>query len=731
MGKITVLTMAALISSALSPAASLDVPQNFPRFEVPGHEDSMAALRHMFYQHYLEAGPKATLWDEWLASPSLWPAYTREGSVPMRDQWHAALSNRHIDQEGYVATHQHRSIAHQTGWPFPHWSQGRKGFGYHFSFRDTSGPPWRSTHLASPEAWETDGAKSFGVSDQGWELSLTTASATLTTPADAKPFLPYESPFVQLRWRSPGLEKAQPFLEWETRESAGFAPDRRMYFDPPDPGRDNMTYSMLPLFEHPAWKGEITRLRLNFGNEEPVTSVTVQALFSQYDTRHNVNNQSYLAGCTDYFWWSRDLNFLRDNLNRMRTALQFIILDGQTQKEKVVLTGWVGHEGRSGLRRRDDGTIEILTGTGVGNNYWDLLPFGHKDAYATLRFYSTLLRMAQLEEEVASHPQWNLPRSVVRHDPEYLRRHAAEVKQRGNELFWNDETGRFAAGIDADGHKPDFGFTFVNLEAIYYGFATDAHARTILEWLTGQREVEGDTSKGDDIYAWRFGPRATTRRNLDYYGWYWHNPGSIPFGGQVQDGGAVLGFSYHDLMARLKYLGPNDAWNRLQQILTWYQEVLKAGGYRKYYDGSRPGDLQGGGTPGGLGMDEEFYESVLVPQVLLEGFLGFRPTGSGFRIHPRLPASWPELTITRIHLHRHVLNVRATTALIEITREGLPPGAEPSRIDLEEGSWDAEWSESPAKQEGLTRISPTTWDVSWRAGSVLRLIRTDLPLHSQ
>ena len=33
--------------------------------------------------------------------------------------------------------------------------------------------------------------------------------------------------------------------------------------------------------------------------------------------------------------------------------------------------------------------------------------------------------------------------------------------------------------------------------------------------------VEGDTSTGPDIYHWRFGPRATTRRNLDYYFWGW------------------------------------------------------------------------------------------------------------------------------------------------------------------------------------------------------------------
>ena len=47
------------------------------------------------------------------------------------------------------------------------------------------------------------------------------------------------------------------------------------------------------------------------------------------------------------------------------------------------------------------------------------------------------------------------------------------------------------------------------------------------------------------------------------YFWGWSNPESVPWGNQVQDGGAVLGFSYHDLMARLKTAGPDDAWQRL------------------------------------------------------------------------------------------------------------------------------------------------------------------------
>ena len=67
------------------------------------------------------------------------------------------------------------------------------------------------------------------------------------------------------------------------------------------------------------------------------------------------------------------------------------------------------------------------------------------------------------------------------------------------------------------------------------------------------------------------------------------------------------------------------------------------------------GTMQGGNVAGGLGVDLEFFESILVPNVMLYGFLGLQPTPTGCRIEPRLPKAWPSLTITRIHLQGAVL----------------------------------------------------------------------------
>ena len=666
----------------------MSIPADFPHFSVPGHESDMQTLRELFWLHYPGAGPKATLWDEWLSMPAMWPAVTTDGTADrFRRQWADVLSSRIIDPEGYVATHQHASIAHQHGWPFPFWNQGQGGYGWHFSFENTVGPGWRQGHLNTTEGWVLDGAEDKGIGESGWELELVSAGASVSTPEPEQAIDTFQSPFIQLRWKASGLGAARPCLEWATKDAPEFGSERRFYFEVV--ASDSVVYTMIPVYKHPKWTGEITRLKLSFGNAESGAKVTIQALFTQYDTRHNINSQNFIRGCAEHFLWTGDLDFLRSNINRMRLALRYLMTEHEALKRKVVYTPWVGHDGRTGLKLDPDGKKTILSGHGIGNNYWDLLPFGNLDCYATIHYYDALLDMAEIEREIAAHPEWNMPLGVFAFDPPELEHHAAEVKTEGNKLFWNEKTGRFFACIDADGQGHDYGFTFLNLEATYYDFATPEHAKSIMSWIRGDRMVEGDTATGDEIYHWRFAPRATTKRNIEWYYWAWSAPESIPWGGQIQDGGAVLGFSYHDLMARLASRGPDDAWKRLQGILEWFREVQAAGGYRKYYDGSREGTLQGSGTAGGLGLDSEFFESVLVPQVVVNGFLGFAPTADGFKTNPNLPSDWPELTVNRIRVRELVLSVKATRDTIEISRTG--EAQDPWFVHLPAGEWAVEY----------------------------------------
>ena len=655
--------------------------ENFPAFAVPGQEKAMTALNALHRLHYPPlwldyphrdpAAGLCTLWDEWLTGPCLWADTSGllvcDHQVTISDRLKNSFLNKIIDAEGYVATHQHEGIGHLLGWPFPYWVRSQGVIGAHFSQKGTVSAvlPRGAPLTTEVKDWLITNGQSGALTPDGWLIKFTAPQATLTPPLPLGPIDPRRSPFIQIRWASQDFDGAGAFLEWEIAGQPGFRPEQRMSIPAAAAHDGAMSYHMIPLYQNPLWQGAITAVRINFGNQRPTGAVTLQAIFSHYDTRHNINNFDFIRGAIDTFLWTGDVAFLRTSMPRLRQALRFAQTEFKTLENNCVLTPWVGHEGTSGLQLDAVGAKTILNGTGIGNNYWDLLPFGYRDSYATIRYYDTLLRLASLEREIKNHPAWDIPLDKNAFDPAALENHAAQVKAHGNQLFWSDVTGRFVAGPDRNGQRHDYGFTFLNTDAIHYGFATDEHARSIMAWLDGKRLIPTDTSQGADIYHFRFGPRSTTKRNIEYYFWGWSNPEKISFGNQVQDGGAVFGWSYMDLSARLKVNGPDDAWARLKAIAEWFAEVEAAGGYQAYY--KKQGTvLQGSGAAGGLGLDQEFFESLLVPQILLRGFLGLSPTADGFNLAPKLPSAFPALSIGPIRLKNITLKITVTRQEIVI-----------------------------------------------------------------
>jgi hypothetical protein len=644
-----------------------EIPEGFPKFIVPGHEQEMASIRALFWHHFQPAGPLIPLWDEWMPMATLWPAISAEKVGEMRLRWARALSSRPMNAEGYILTQQHDGPAHAEGWPFPLWSQAG-GMGWHF--RGT-GVPGYDVALSKSDGWTLVGGKGGAVDAKGWVIDLMEPRATLDTPPCA--FEARIAPWLRLNWWASGLSGANCYLEWTTKEAPEYAPERRMYFASANEGGDTRlfmtmggekidttvgeTRTMVPVSRLASWKGTIIGIRIHFDNPGPA-KIVIKSFHTACDTRQTVNNLNFIRGCHDYFVWTHDIAFLRTQIGRMRSAMRFMQREFNTQNRKCLYTTWPGHEGRSGIRYVD-GKKQVIPGEGIGSNYWDILPFGGEDALGTIYYYDTLRDLAELEEQITQHPEWSVVTGADAFDPVTLRKHAEEVRAYGQKRFWNEKTGRFGT-VDLDGHMHDYGFTFLNNEALYYDFASPEQAKSIHAWIAGDRIVEGDTSTGADIYHWRFGPRSTTKRNIDYYFWGYSNPEATPWGYQVQDGGAVLGWTFHDLMARLKTAGPDDVGPRLSEIAKWFDETQAEGGYRAYY-GKDPnrGTMQGANVAGGLGLDKEFFESVLMPQVMLYGILGFRPTVDGFSIDPKLPKTWPELTITHIATHAHILDIQA------------------------------------------------------------------------
>ncbi len=652
-----------------------------------------------FFTNRIDIGP--TIFPrEYLAIADSWLNDAQREELSIQQFTRNSLLNDKLGDDGYVAAQQHGASSHDLGWPFPHWVQvpGTNGFrgvtaGWHF-YDEKLG--WEICYDAAREfapehfgeaasrAWKLDGLTSLGIFEpkHAWKLMATGKTPLLTSPASVT-LDPFNCPFIQIRWKA---ECEGGAIEWMREGDTEWSKKRRLAFSADwldGAGRSESTgmfHSIIPLHGHSLWNGKITRIRFVFQGLEKDETLLVRSIFTHWDTRHLVNNAIYVKSAFEYYRWTGDKAFLETMMPRLRTAMRYMMNEGGGLKFNHIRCDFHGHDGRPGYDVNPDGTKTWHVGHGKGGNYWDLLPFGWDDMYTTTHYYGALLAMAQLEERYCRAGMVeNLPAAAGRSatvpalQPDFLRKHASLVKAVTNQKFWNEQAGRFVGTIDADGIPHDYGFTFVNLEAIHYGIATEQHAKRILEWISGERTVEGDTSTGADIYNYRLAPRATTKRNVEWYAHAWTGPETLPFGGQVQDGGAVLGFSFYDIMSRIKTRGADDAWKRLMSIREWDEEVAAYGGYRKYYgDGKGGTTLQGGGTAGGVGIDFEFTESSMLSAVVPLGFMGLRPDGQVLLIEPNLPQACPRMTIRNL-LYRGVpMDITVSADAVKITVHQTP-----------------------------------------------------------
>ena len=676
-------------------------PSDFPHFTIGDDSRFGDLARRLLWQHSIcygpewnpwyhgrdgyagypevPSGPKVALWDGWLCDTDLWPAMdTDDVAQRMRSRWKSALLSRRLDDECNVDDGQGTYYAHPYGWPFPHWEQGA-GVGWHFTYRGQSGelntPLGLMFRPRSYATWE--GFTSFGLSEPmpdryGLAFHVSEKEPYFETPAfsmDAD-----QGPFLQIRWFGTGFS-GSPKVAFLLEGEDDYREENLMYCSPmPEEFlHQEEAFALLPLYRLPGYKGKIVKFRFYPGSAEDGATLGLTSILTLYDTRHNINGPQYLRGCCDYFAWTQDLDFLQRNMPKMRKVLRSYRKIHHLEEQGVVHTTWVGHEGRSGLWYDEKGEKHVEPGRGLHNNWLDLLPCGNLDTYATSFYYQALTRMAQLEEAIAAHPQWNIPEAFDAEDSVLMFQEAERIKEAVNRLLWNPETGRFLVAVDADQNRWDVGCTLINLEVVAGGLATEEHAKSVMDWISGRRIVEGDTSTGEDIYAFRFAPRITTKRNIDYYYWGWSTPEEIPFGNQIQDGGAALAFAYFDLISRLSVYGAENAWQRMKDLLTWFEDVQKEGGYASYY-ANRGMIMQGGGFAGGIGITNEFFESVLPVQSVLKGFLGLTALPDSLHFAPNLPASLPKIGVDRIRWGEATFSVIAENGVLSITVEGTLPG---------------------------------------------------------
>ncbi len=716
--------VAALIPSMLAGSAA-----GSPSFAIGGHDVEASRLSEMLALHLPRARTRCALWDTWLPMSTLWAATGPEGTAHgAREFYRRVLVDRPIDAEGYVSMQQHRGMAHSEGWPFPGWQQST-GKGWHFSMQ---GDGWavenfRQEALGSADGWQIDGAEIDGIDPAaGLKLRASGSEVVLTTPRFACGTV--VAPFVRIEWSTDGTRDDPAWMEWRLESEDDWPEGRRAAFATRT-AADGRGFANVPLHRQPGYDGMLAQLRVRLPAEIG-TRIAVKSLITAIDTRHPVTNSAFTQAAADYFGWTTDVDFLRARMPELRRAMRYAVAEFGVRTGHHVRVPWVGHDGRSGLARSATGDRVLRPGLGVGNNYWDLLPFGGQDAFATMQMYVALRRLAAMESAVIAHPEWGIAALAGEFSAADLDALAEAVRADFRTRFWNEANGRFLGWIDAEGGRHDFGFTFLNTEAIHHGLATPEQERRIFDWLDGHRLVEGDTSQGADIFHWRFGPRSTTRRNTETYVWAWSAPESIAWGDQVQDGGAVLGFTYFELMARLRAQGPDAAWRRLREVLAWFGEVQAEGGYRAYYGKPGRGTLQGGGPPGGLGFDHEFLESVLVPQVMLYGFLGAEPRPHGLKLAPRLPADWPSAGIAGVHAQDHVFDIEVEKEVVGLTCRRA--GSEAFALWLPDGKWEVAGSrEEPGAAAAGETARPShefsdghpAWRLNWTADQSRRFVR--------
>jgi hypothetical protein len=189
-----------------------------------------------------------------------------------------------------------------------------------------------------------------------------------------------------------------------------------------------------------------------------------------------------------------------------------------------------------------------------------------------------------------------------------------------------------------------------------------------------------------DIYSqWKWAPRTTTHKNNFWYVWLWGGV-TVPWGGQLQDGGADLYMVGFDVMARARYLGADAAWERMQAVLERYALPDRLCGGNPLYLGEHP---QNEVSAGSVGVDVPFPESGLAPASFVYAFMGIKATIRGLYIKPNLPSAIDWVQVEGV-------NYRGLTLTIKVVRHQVWVNGKPgvrhlvSVAGLPQGRWERE-----------------------------------------
>ncbi len=586
-----------------------------------------------------------------------------------------------------VTTSTANTGTHSMGWPFPKASHS-EGWSTYWDFNGDNAAYEGSAWTTSFDAEEKDGLLTGTISEGVNKLEFVSPALS-----GVNTIMTYHSPYLELDLRMytndyRNIEdiyvwyKNDASEEWSTEKCVSVKEIAAIDYDFASV-YEHVLY--LPMYAEKNWNSndnlDIAQIKIEIRAKEG-TSIdgrfALNYVRPSYDTRHVNGNSNYITCLKYYYAFTGDKEYLKEAMVEARKAMNFYMQMYDAERHLNSQNYMVGHEGDKSAK-----TAAERMSTSLTNGYWDVLYMADYDFQSNMYFYKALVDLAYLEDVMEAEGievdksqskvltadrECNKSVSNYTWDAKSLRSIAEEVltelrKSTDDEAktgFYDEGTGRFIAGYDANGEKLDYGYIMWNMEAVYLGIADEEQTKSIMEWICGERTIEEDEeskgSVGEDIYFYEFAPRITTTNKDGLFTGYYENAigGSVPFGiKQIQYGGAALFLSYYDLMNRIDNNGSDDAFERLKGIQGWYDKVYDYyinenedpqpfdfywDYYKKKLNITPQSGVHDGGGSGIVGLDGEFQESLLALAAVPHGFFGIgSDNGKTLNIAPALP----------------------------------------------------------------------------------------------
>jgi len=347
----------------------------------------------------------------------------------------------------------------------------------------------------------------------------------------------------------------------------------------------------------------------------------------------------FICAVYNDYLWSRDLTFLR-----------------KMQPKAEAVMGYMADtmNGRRGLLVCP-GVYTGLSNTGPNVTYMDCYREGGQVTWIEEGYYTALQDMAALETALGNKAQAAAYAAQARRFPAQF-----------DAALWNKSTGRYAGWKDSRGALHDYGFTYLNLEALSRGLGSASDASRIFDWLdngTACPTVMGGHKGSTNIYQCAVAPRSNTAPIPDNDWDFWSVSKSLRgstmgYGALVEDGGAMLWVNYYDVMARLKWLDADSAWRKFADMLYRVagDPLLFTEDVHHPTNASGENYLEVGPADG--------PENGLNGTAPLYGFMGISPHADGLYCSPNLPTSLLFLTSRAVNYGSSSYDIRVSRGQI-------------------------------------------------------------------